>query len=164
MSAAATALSRSSGVFVMRQPLKLVACLAVLACAAAPAAAREWQVKMLNKGASGTPMVFEPSFLKVGPGDTVRFVAVDKGHNAESLPGMIPAGGAGFKGKFNEEIVVSFGKPGLYAYKCLPHVGMGMVGLIQVGAATNKAAIAEGAQRLPAVGKTVMTRLLAQVK
>ena len=45
---------------------------------------------MLNKGAEGA-MVFEPALVKVAPGDTVKFVATDKGHNAETIKGMLPA-------------------------------------------------------------------------
>ena len=37
------------------------------------------------------------------------------------------------KGKINEEIRVTFDVAGAYGYKCLPHFGMGMVGLIVVG-------------------------------
>src|SRR5215207_9188981 len=101
-----------------------IAVLASLAIAACPAVAREHQVKMLNKGADGSLMVFEPAFLKVAPGDTVKFVATQKGHNAESIAGMAPAGAPTFKGKINEEISVKFSKEGVYGYKCLPHVGM----------------------------------------
>ena len=43
--------------------------------------AAEVEVKMLNKGTEGA-MVFEPALVKVEPGDTVKFVATDKGHNA----------------------------------------------------------------------------------
>ena len=49
----------------------------IVACviaAAGVASAAEFEVKMLNKGAKGA-MVFEPDFLKVAPGDTVKFVA-----------------------------------------------------------------------------------------
>jgi len=140
------------------------AALAVLALAASPAAAKEWQVKMLNKGSDGKLMVFEPAFIKIAPGDTVKFLATQKGHNAESVAGMAPAGGPTFKGKINEEIVVRFAKPGVYGYKCLPHVGMGMVGLVQVGAAGNKAAATAAAAKLPGMGKKRMTELLAQAK
>ena len=140
------------------------AALAVLALAASPAAAKEWQVKMLNKGSDGKLMVFEPAFIKVAPGDTVKFVATQKGHNAESVAGMVPAGGTAFKGAINQEIVVRFAKPGLYGYKCLPHVGMGMVGLVQVGAATNKADAAAAAAKLPGMGKKKMVELLGQAR
>ncbi|HEX8669382.1 MAG TPA: pseudoazurin [Allosphingosinicella sp.] len=137
------------------------ALLAGLALAASPAAAKEHQVKMLNKGSDGRLMVFEPAFIKVAPGDTVKFVAASKGHNAESVAGMSPAGGPTFKGKINEEIVVRFTKPGVYGYKCLPHTGMGMVGLVQVGGAGNKAAASAAAAKLPGMGKKRMGELLA---
>ena len=132
--------------------------------AAAPAEAKQWEVKMLNKGSNGQPMAFEPAYIAVKPGDTVKFVATTKGHNAETIAGMLPAGATPFKGKINEEIVVRFTQPGLYGYKCLPHAGMGMVGLIQVGAAANKADIAAKGARLPGLGKTVMTGLVAQAR
>ena len=69
-----------------------------------------------------------------------------------------------FKGGINEEISVKFPKDGVYGYKCLPHVGMGMVGVVQVGKATNKADAAAGAAKLPGLGKKKMVELLAQVK
>ena len=118
---------------------------------------------MLNKGAGGL-MVYEPAFIKIAPGDTVKFVATSKGHNAESVAGMAPAGGPVFKGRINEEIVVRFAKPGLYGYKCLPHVGMGMVGLVQVGPAANKPAAAAAAAKLPGLGKKRMIELLAKAR
>jgi pseudoazurin len=74
---------------------------------------------------------------------------------------MSPAGGPTFKGKINEEIVVRFTKPGVYGYKCLPHTGMGMVGLVQVGGAGNKAAASAAAAKLPGMGKKRMGELLA---
>lgn len=115
---------------------------------AAPALAAEYEVKMLNKAAEG-PMVFEPSFLKIAPGDTVRFVATDKGHNVLSIEGMSPEGATPFHGKMNEDITVTFDKPGAYGFECKPHYGMGMVGLIVVGDPVN---LAE-AQSVPQKGK-----------
>jgi pseudoazurin len=138
--------------------------IAGLALAAAPAAAKEHQVKMLNKGSDGKLMVFEPAFLKIAPGDTVRFLATSKGHNAESVAGMAPAGAPAFKGKINQEIVVRFAKRGLYGYKCLPHVNMGMVGLVQVGRASNKPAAAAAAAKLSGIGKKRMIELLGQAR
>jgi pseudoazurin len=135
-----------------------------LVLVAGPAAAKQWQVKMLNRGSDGKSMVFEPAFIKVQPGDTVQFTAVEKGHNAEIIAGMLPAGAAPFKGKINETLTVRFTKSGLYGYKCLPHAGLGMVGLIQVVAAGNKAEVAATAATLPGFGKKVMAGLLAQAR
>ena len=53
---------------------------------------------MLNKGKDGA-MVFEPAGVKIAAGDTVTFIPTDKGHNAESIKGMIPDGATEFKGK-----------------------------------------------------------------
>lgn len=99
----------------------------------APALAADHQVQMLNKGTDGETMVFEPAFLKIAPGDTVTFVATNPTHNSEAILGMIPEGAEAWKGKINEEVSVTFDEEGLYGYKCMPHYGMGMVGLIQVG-------------------------------
>lgn len=110
----------------------LAAAAALFIFGAAPAMAANFDVQMLNKGEAGA-MVFEPAFVKVAPGDTVTFKAVDKGHNAEIIKGMIPEGAEPFKGKTNEEIVVTFTVPGAYGIKCLPHFAMGMVALVVVG-------------------------------
>lgn len=126
--------------------------------------AKDWQVKMLNRSSKGAMMAFEPAYVAVKPGDTVTFFPTDKGHNVESIAGMLPAGTAPFAGKINQQTTIKFSKPGLYAYKCLPHAGLGMVGLVQVGAATNRAQIAASAASLPPLAKIAMTSLLSGVR
>ena len=147
----------------MKLAYRAVLAIAAISCFTAPAHAKQWQVKMLNKGKAGA-MVFEPAYLRVQPGDTVKFLATDKGHNAEAIANMLPAGAAPFKGKINQEIEVKFDKAGLYGYKCLPHLGMGMVGLVQVGAASNKATVAAQAAKLPGLSKKRMGELLTQAR
>lgn len=100
---------------------------------AVPAFAADHQIQMTNKDSQGRAMQFEPAFLQIAAGDTVTFIAASKGHNSESIPALMPEGAEAWKGKINEEISVSFDAEGFYAYKCLPHLGLGMVGLIQVG-------------------------------
>jgi pseudoazurin len=119
----------------MRKVMMLGALVAALGIAGAAQAA-EVEVKMLNKGTDGV-MVFEPALVKINPGDTVKFVAADKGHNVEVIDGMLPEGGQKFVGKVNEELAITFDKTGVYGYKCKPHYGMGMVGMIVVGDASN---------------------------
>ena len=87
---------------------------------------------MLNRGEAGA-MVFDPAFLQIAPGDTVTFLSTDRGHNAEAIEGMIPAGAEAFSGRINEEITVSFDIEGLYGVRCTPHFAMGMVMTIAVG-------------------------------
>lgn len=99
---------------------------------ASPPTAAEFEVHMLTKGETGS-MVFEPAFLQIAPGDTVKFVPTDKGHNAQTIEGMVPEGAQAFKSKVSEQFSVTFDIEGAYGYKCLPHFGMGMVGLIVVG-------------------------------
>lgn len=99
--------------------------------------AAEFEVQMLNKGEKGG-MVFQPDFVKAAPGDTIKFVPTDKGHNAESIKGMLPEGAEKFKSKFNKEFVLKVEKEGLYGIKCSPHYGMGMVALISVGTPENE--------------------------
>jgi pseudoazurin len=136
----------------------LVAGALVAMAAASPAVAKDYQVKMLNKGARGM-MVFEPAAVKIAPGDTVTFLASDKGHNAEIISGMLPPGAAPFKGKMNQNLTVKFTKPGVYGYKCLPHYGMGMVGAVFVGSAGSNAAQAKAISH-PGKAKQTFASLL----
>ena len=119
----------------MKTSLMIAVAAAMMACGGSASAA-EVAVKMLNKGVAGV-MVFEPAFIVVAPGDSVRFVPTDKGHDAVSIPEMLPEGAAPFAGKMNEEIAVTFDKEGVYGVKCKPHYGMGMVALVVVGDPTN---------------------------
>ena len=121
----------------MKTAIAMLALGTAVACAGVAGAA-EFEVKMLNKGEKGA-MVFEPDFVKAAPGDVIRFVPSDKGHNAETIKGMIPEGAQSFKSKSNEEFTVTFDKEGVYGIKCTPHYAMGMVALIEVGEATNLA-------------------------
>jgi pseudoazurin len=131
----------------MKKIAMLAAAAAVLVLAGGARAA-EVEVKLLNKGADGV-MVFEPAFVKIAPGDTVKFLSTDKGHNAESIKGMLPEGAASFVGKSNEDIAVKFEQEGVYGIKCLPHYGMGMVAMIVVGKPGN----VDQAKAVPQVGK-----------
>ena len=112
--------------------MKILGFVAAALVIAAPAAAKEITVQMLNKGKEGA-MVFEPGFVKAMPGDTVKFVATNPGHNAQTIPGMLPAGEAEQKGAMGKDFILKVGKPGIYGIKCLPHYAMGMVALVVVG-------------------------------
>ncbi|SEL20280.1 pseudoazurin [Roseovarius nanhaiticus] len=106
---------------------------ALVAMIGGPALAETFEVKMLNKGSDGDRMVFEPAFVQAQPGDTIRFLATDKGHNAEVNEDMIPDGAEPFAGKINEEIEVTLDVEGVYGVICKPHYAMGMVMTIAVG-------------------------------
>lgn len=95
-------------------------------------------------GAERTVDLFSPdpahrvsqSVVEVAQGDTVRFV-VAQGHRVESIRGMQPPGGVAFHGQPGQDLVVTFDKPGVYAYRCKEHYAQGEVGLIVVGDARN---------------------------
>ncbi|MEO0860363.1 MAG: pseudoazurin [Pseudomonadota bacterium] len=92
------------------------------------------EVQMLNKATEGNErMVFEPAVLRAQPGDTIRFVSTDRGHNSKSDENMIPEGATEWDGGINEDVEVTLDQPGTYGYYCTPHRSTGMVGLILVG-------------------------------
>ena len=112
----------------------LLAGTAALIARPAIAEATTHTVEMLNKDPEDAKqrMVFKPAFLMGNPGDTVQVVSADKGHNSEVIDDMIPEGAEGWKGRINDDVEVTLDTPGFYGYKCTPHVGTGMVGLIVV--------------------------------
>ena len=128
--------------------------------------AANFEVKMLNQGASGV-MVFEPAFLKINTGDTVTFIATDAAHNSASIPGMLPKGASSWNGELSRDIAVTFDVPGVYGYQCTPHSMMAMVGIIQVGEDTsNLVAVKDKAQQFKSafvMNKTRLDDLLAKI-
>tara|TARA_Y100001936_G_scaffold221383_1_gene236309 strand:+ start:1675 stop:2256 length:582 start_codon:yes stop_codon:yes gene_type:complete len=105
----------------------------------------EHEIKMLNVGPGGT-MVFDPPVIKVSIGDTIHFKAVDLSHNSASVAGMMPDGARSWVGELNKDISVTLDTEGIYVYQCDPHVMMAMVGVIQVGEATNLDSIKAAAE------------------
>ncbi|TVQ03096.1 MAG: pseudoazurin [Roseinatronobacter sp.] len=94
-------------------------------------------------------MLFKPAILRAQPGDTVKFLATERGHNAQSIDGMTPDGADEFQGRINEEIEVTLDVEGTYGYICQPHQTMGMIGFILVGNFTsNLEAVREAAGTL----------------
>lgn len=108
-----------------------------IAGSAMPSFAETYIVKELNVGPNGEPDVFLPDLLRIQPGDSVTFQANDSGHDVRSIENDIPAGAQPFQGPINKTFTVIFTIPGVYAYKCQPHLSFGMVGMIVVGEPTN---------------------------
>ena len=107
----------------------------------------EHTVRMLNIGPGGS-MVFDPPVIKVSVGDTIHFKATDLSHNSASIQDMIPAGASDWAGALNEDVSVKLESEGVYVYQCDPHLVMAMVGVIQVGAATNLEEIKQAARTM----------------
>ena len=92
-------------------------------------------VQMLNKHPENKKLrnVFLPRIVNAKVGDTIKFVAADKGHYVASIKGMQPEGVEPWKSKLNKDFEFTVTKEGIYGYQCPPHYGLGMVGLIVVG-------------------------------
>ena len=125
------------------------------------ALAAEHEVQMLNKGPDGQRNWFEPAIVYAQPGDAIHFVPMDKGHNSAAV--VVPDGAEEWNGKLSEELSVSLDVPGLYAYKCTPHFGLGMVGLIVICDPTVNLEAVKSA-RFPGKARTVMAELLEEVE
>ena len=96
----------------------------------------EHVVDAVSTDSSGEMMVFKPGYLRIEVGDTVRFKPSDPSHNAESI--FSPTSASSFMTPVGADVAITFSEEGVYLYKCTPHLVLGMVGIIQVGRATNK--------------------------
>lgn len=109
------------------------------------------EVQMLNKHPdSNDRMVFHPDIVEAQPGDTIRFVSVDRAHNAVTYDDMLPEGAEGWKTRINKDAEVVVEAEGAYGYYCQPHKTLGMVGLILVGdASVNYESLKDAKLRAP---------------
>lgn len=153
---------RGSAVFSKLMTLALVS--VTLLTETGRTVAAEHVVNMLTNGDSGS-MVFEPAFVKVAVGDTIVFnpVAPNQFHNSASQ--FLPEGATSWSSTFDTEFRLTVETEGVYIYSCVPHQGMGMVGVIQVGAATNLAGAKTAAEELSSKmfqNKERLTAALAQ--
>jgi pseudoazurin len=123
--------------------------------------AAKHEIKMLNKGPEGQRNWFEPAVVFAQPGDTVHFVATDKGHNSAAV--VVPDGAEEWQGKLSQDVSVTLEMPGLYSYKCTPHFGLGMVGLIAVGDFSVNLEAVKSA-RYPGKARQVIAQLLKEVQ
>ncbi|MBF0664043.1 MAG: pseudoazurin [Brevundimonas sp.] len=141
-----------------------IVCAGAALLAAGQAVAAEHTVQMLNRGPGGA-MVFSPAVVHARPGDTIRYVPTDPGHNAETIAGMLPAGVSVTRGAMGREFVLRVSTPGVYGVKCAPHYSMGMVGLVQVGTAdANVTNVRTAVDRTPPLARRRFTEMLARLR
>ncbi|HCD03735.1 MULTISPECIES: plastocyanin/azurin family copper-binding protein [unclassified Methylophaga] len=81
-------------------------------------------------------MVFNPLVVKINPGDSVSWRNMST-HNSESIDGLIPEGAEKWNSPMSENYQRTFTEEGIYVYKCTPHIGTGMGGVIIVGDPVN---------------------------
>ena len=110
-------------------------------------------------------MIYDPAIIRIEPGDTVRFVSEDPGHNAVSHEDMIPKGAESFKTPLSKDAEVTFEAPGTYGYYCLPHRSAGMWGLVLVGDfMSNFEQVQQAAEKIRGRGKQRMAEYLKQAE
>ena len=95
--------------------------------------AEDITVEMLNKLDKRT-MVFSQEIVRINPGDTVYWKSTDPGHNVQFISkNGVPDGVEKFKSKVGKDTEFTFTIPGIYAYWCVPHKTLGMIGFVIVG-------------------------------
>lgn len=81
-------------------------------------------------------LIFNPLVVKINPGDSVSWRNMST-HNSESIDGLIPEGAEKWNSPMSENYQRTFTQEGIYVYKCTPHIGAGMGGVIIVGEPVN---------------------------
>ena len=81
-------------------------------------------IEMLNK-LGKEHMVYSKKIVKVDIGDTVFWKSIKPGHNVEFIKGGVPEGVGKFRSALSKDTEYKFEIPGIYAYWCTPHKGMG---------------------------------------
>jgi pseudoazurin len=97
-----------------------------------PSFGADQTIEMLNK-LDKEIMVYSKKIAEVDIGDTVFWKATKPGHNVEFIKGGVPEDVKKFRSKLSKDTEYKFEIPGIYAYWCTPHKGMGMIGFIIVG-------------------------------
>ncbi len=104
---------------------------------------------VMQGGKNGGHVWFDPIGVHIQPGDSVRWINMDKGnsHTATAYhpslfdhPRRMPRNTKPWDSDYllpGENFVFTFSKPGIYDYYCIPHEAAGMVGRVVVGSARN---------------------------
>jgi len=119
-------------------------------------------VEMWNKDPNDKSrrMIFSQEIVTIDAGDSVTWLATDKGHNVQFIGG--PAGAKlPEKSKLNKDVTITFDTPGVYVYVCTPHATMGMIGVVVVGEATPKAIDQAADAKVRGKSKKKLEELLA---
>ena len=94
--------------------------------------AEDVTVEMLNK-LEKRSMLYSQDIVRISSGDTVFWKATKPGHNVEFISkNGVPNGVDKFKSKIGQDTEFTFTVPGIYAYWCVPHKTLGMIGFVIV--------------------------------
>ena len=129
---------------------KLFTSLFILFISTQTVLAGDQTIEMLNK-LGKEHMVYSKKIVNIDVGDTVFWKSTTKGHNVEFIKGGVPEGVEKFRSAISKDTEYTFKTPGIYAYWCTPHKGMGMIGFVVVG---NDKSNLEAIKKIKYLGKS----------
>ena len=144
--------------------MRLLTTLGLLMVMATSAFADNATVEMWNKDPDNKKrkMVFSQEIVTIEPGESVNWIATDRGHNVELIDG--PDGvKLAKKSKLGKDVTIEFDTPGVYVYVCSPHASMGMIGIVVVGELTQEGVDAIKDAKLRGKSKKKFAALLADL-
>ena len=113
--------------------MKLILTVLIFLSASSQSMAKDVTLEMLNKQGKER-MVFSEKVTEVDVGDTIFFFFLSRGHDVEFImKGGVPKGVKKFKSRVSKDAQYTFEYPGIYAYWCTSHKGLGMIGFVVVG-------------------------------
>jgi len=126
-----------------------------------PSFSADQTIEMLNK-LGKEHMVYSQKIVNIEVGDTVFWKSTTPGHNVEFIKGGVPEGVEKFRSKISKDTEYKFEIPGIYAYWCTPHKGMGMIGFVVVG---NDKSNLEAVKKIKYQGKSkkIATELISSL-
>ena len=144
--------------------MRILTTLGLLMAMATSAFAESATVEMWNKDPDDKKrkMVFSQEIVTIEPGESVTWLATDKGHNVEMIDGpdgyKLPK-----KSKLSKDVTLTFDQPGVYVYVCTPHASMGMIGIVVVGELTQEGIDAVRDAKVKGKSKKKFKALLAEL-
>ena len=144
--------------------MRILTTLGLLMAMATSAFAEDATVEMWNKDPDdkSRKMVFSQEIVTIEAGQSVEWLATDKGHNVQII-----AGPEGYKlpkkSKLSKDVTLTFDQEGVYVYVCTPHASMGMIGIVVVGDLTQEAVDAIKDAKVKGKSKKKFKALLAEL-
>ena len=146
----------------MKLMLKIVIYVLISSLFTIKAFSETLEIEMLNKSGNEM-MVYSQKIAKINVGDTIIWKSTTKGHNVEFIKNGTPDGVEKFKSKIGKDATFTFTVPGVYAYNCTPHYGLGMIGFVVVGDDTSNLEAIEKI-KYPGKAKAIAKELIEQLK
>jgi pseudoazurin len=144
---------------------RLLTTIGLLMAMATSAFAEDVTLEMWNKDPDDKKrkMVFSQEIVTIEPGQSVTWLATDKGHNVQMIDGPdgydLPK-----KSKISKDVTLTFDTPGVYVYVCTPHATMGMIGIVVVGEVTDEALAAIEDAKVRGKSKKKLEELVADLQ